>query len=98
MESLGVEPTLFEQQQGPPCHSGVFPLDYDPVNVEWTAGELNPDFLVASQASCHWTSSPKLLRELLSERSVRELNPIFRLTTAACCQYTYRPLSDPGWS
>lgn len=25
---------------------------------KWTAGESNPDFLVANQASSHWTSSP----------------------------------------
>ncbi len=26
--------------------------------AEWTAGESNPDFLVASQVSSRWTSSP----------------------------------------
>ncbi len=28
--------------------------------VEWTAGESNPDFLVAGQVSSRWTSSPNL--------------------------------------
>ena len=29
-----------------------------PMVFKWTTGESNPDFLVASQASSHWTSSP----------------------------------------
>ena len=85
----GVEP------ESPPCHSGVVPLDYEPVlRRQWTAGELNPDLLVATQMSCRWTSSP------FFERSVRELNPIFRLTKAVCSRNTYRPSlsNDPGWS
>ena len=26
--------------------------------LQWSAGELNPDFLVAGQASSRWTSTP----------------------------------------
>ena len=52
---------------------------------EWTAGESNPDYLGANQASSHWTSSP------LWERSVREWNPVRRLTMDACRRNTYRP-------
>jgi hypothetical protein len=83
----GVEP------ESPPCHSGVVPLDYEPVlRRQWTAGELNPDLLVATQMSCRWTSSP------VFERSVRELNPIFRLTKAVCSRNTYRPLKTTAVS
>ena len=39
-----------------PTVSGYLP-DSQSV-IEWTAGESNPDFLVASQASSRWTSSP----------------------------------------
>ena len=28
-------------------------------NLQWTAGESNPDFLLARQVSSRWTSSPK---------------------------------------
>ena len=34
-----------------------------PVN-QWTAGELNPDLLVAGQASSRWTSRPFLIPEV----------------------------------
>ncbi len=86
VDSPGIEPGL------PPRQGGVFPLDHEP--EKWSAGESNPDYLGASQASSRWTSVPK------SKRSVRELNPAFRLTTAACRRNTYRPFvkSDPGWS
>ena len=65
-----------------------------PFRRQWTAGELNPDLLVASQMSCRWTSSPDF------KRSVRELNPSLVLTKDVCCRNTYRPRSsiDPGWS
>ena len=65
-----------------------------PFRRQWTAGELNPDYLVATQMSCRWTSSPYI------ERSVRELNPSLVLTKDVCCRNTYRPRSsiDPGWS
>ena len=55
VDSPGIEPGL------PPCHSGVFSLDHEPVQLvqlQWTAEELNPDLLVAGQVSCRWTSSP----------------------------------------
>ena len=65
-----------------------------PFRRQWTAGELNPDLLIASQMSCRWTSSPNF------ERSVRELNPSLVLTKDVCCRNTYRPSlsTDPGWS
>jgi hypothetical protein len=72
----------------PACHAGVVPLDHDPVVIKWTAGESNPDYLVASQESFHWTSSPC---RLFFKRSARELNPTFRLTTAVCRRNTCRP-------
>jgi hypothetical protein len=34
------------------------------VFVQWTAGESNPNFLVASQTSSRWTSSPKFFAEV----------------------------------
>ena len=46
VDSPGIEPGL------PPCHSGVFPLDHEPMLSEWTAGESNPDYLGANQVSC----------------------------------------------
>ena len=61
----------------------------------WTAGELDPDFLLAGQVSSRWTSSPN------RERSVRELNPVFLLTEEACRRNTYRPsqvIPDHGYS
>ena len=61
------------------CQPDVFPLDHEP-SCQWTAGESNPDFLVAGQASSRWTSSP-----CGAQRSVRELNPVIRPTMAACC-------------
>ena len=73
---------------------GVFPLDHQPIFIQWTAGESNPDCLGANQASSPWTSGPHL------KRSVRESNPVFLLTEEVCCRNTYRPFrnSDPGWS
>jgi hypothetical protein len=34
------------------------PLDHGTSYFEWTAGESNPDFLLARQVSSRWTSSP----------------------------------------
>jgi hypothetical protein len=34
-------------------------LDHEPALFKWTAGESNPDFLGANQASSRWTSSPR---------------------------------------
>ncbi len=48
----GIEPGF------PDCQPGVFPLDHQPVFVQWTAGESNPDCLGANQASSLWTSGP----------------------------------------
>ena len=59
-------------------------MDHEPVLCEWTAGESNPDYLGANQASSLWTSGP-------FERSVRGLNPVLVLTKDACCRNTYRP-------
>jgi hypothetical protein len=59
---------------------------------QWTAGDSNPDYLGANQASFLWTSGPCV------KRSVRELSPALLPTTEACCRNTYRPSSDPGWS
>ena len=43
----------------PACRASVMPLDHEPIRrCQWTAGELNPDLLVATQMSCRWTSSP----------------------------------------
>src|SRR4051812_5783639 len=53
-----------------------------PPNHEWTAGESNPDFLVAGQASFRWTSRPSSNR---AERSARESNPA-RLRTEEVCR------------
>ena len=39
----GIEPGL------PVCRTGVVPLDHEP--IKWSAGESNPDYLGASQAS-----------------------------------------------
>jgi hypothetical protein len=37
---------------------GGMPRPCAPFSFKWTAGESNPDFLVAGQVSCRWTSSP----------------------------------------
>ena len=81
-------------ETGSPVPAGVVPWTTTR-NCQWTAGESNPDYLGANQASSRWTSGPHL------ERSVRELNPVFLLTEEVCCRNTYRPFlrnSDPGWS
>lgn len=54
-----------------PCRSGEVPLDTQAVDVQWTAGESNPDYLGANQVSSRWTSGPFI------ERSVRESNLFF---------------------
>jgi hypothetical protein len=54
---------------------------------EWTAGESNPDLLVASQASSRWTSSPLFIET----RSARESNSVHLPTTEACRQRTRGP-------
>lgn len=51
---------------------------YLPKHREWTAGESNPDFLVAGQVSSHWTSRPS------PQRSARDSNPVHLPTTEAC--------------
>jgi hypothetical protein len=35
--------------------------------VQWTAGESNPDLLVAGQVSSRWTSSPFLSHQIVPE-------------------------------
>ena len=50
---------------------------------EWTAGESNPDLLVAGQASSRWTSRP---RE--TESSPRESNPRLPDVSRAPCRWT----------
>ena len=57
MFNLSVDPPGIEPGF-PDCRTGVFPLDHEPVLLQWTAGESNPDYLGASQASSRWTSSP----------------------------------------
>ena len=86
VESRGIEPRF------PPCHSGVFPLDHDPVSG---APGIEPRL-----PGCKPSVFPLDQRPVVLKRSVRELNPVFRLTTAACCRNTYRPVvkSDPGWN
>ncbi len=69
-----------------PTVSGYLPSE--PILHEWTAGESNPDLLVASQASFRWTSSPSVDRE---PRSARESNSVRLLTREACRQRTRRP-------
>ena len=86
VESRGIEPRF------PPCHSGVFPLDHDPVSG--APGNRTPITWV--QAKC----LPVRPASLVLKRSVRESNPVSVLTTDVCCRNTYRPLrnSDPGWN
>jgi hypothetical protein len=48
--------------------------------IQWTAGDSNPDYLGANQASSLWTSGPYFMR------SVRDSNPAFFLTEEACRQ------------
>src|SRR5262249_45807812 len=54
---------------------------------KWTAGESNPDFLVAGQVSCHWTSS----LSFFPERFARESNSVPLLTREDCSQHTREP-------
>ena len=77
----GIEPG------SPVCQTGVVPLDHEPFAFKWTAGESNPDFLLARQVSSRWTRSPCCC----FQRSVRELNPAFLPTEQTCCRNTYRP-------
>ena len=79
------------------------------LTLKWTAGELNPDFLVANQMSCRWTSSPEFfviqdLTQTISERmSLAVTGPpttasserlcAFRFSVASCGDQTAE--SDP---
>ena len=36
----------------------VLPILKFRLHSKWTAGESNPDYLIANQESCRWTSSP----------------------------------------
>jgi hypothetical protein len=42
---------------GQPYPATFLPASF-PTSHQWTAGESNPDLLVAGQVSCRWTSSP----------------------------------------
>jgi hypothetical protein len=71
-----------------PTVSGYLPgTIVDRKNREWTAGESNPDFLVAGQVSSRWTSSPLFSKP----RSARESNSVHLPTTEACRQRTRGP-------
>src|SRR3989304_5962884 len=52
----GIEPG------SPVRRTGVFPLDHQPMFIQWTAGDSNPDCLGANQASSLWTSGPSVLK------------------------------------
>ena len=48
-----------------PTVSGYLPFRVP--ELKWTAGESNPDFLVAGQVSSHWTSRPCRSTEVIPE-------------------------------
>ncbi len=76
------------------CQPDVFPLDYEPVSFHWTAGESNPDFLIASQASFRWTSSPFVRDEEVRPGFEPGLPPY----RGGVPPKTPTDRSDPGWS
>ena len=55
--------------------------------LEWTAGESNPDFLVAGQASSRWTSSPSCLQKGPPENRTRSPS----LPREECSEHTRGP-------
>lgn len=90
----GIEPasTTFTELRAEPLHyehqsvSGDASLDAS----EWTAGELNPDLLVANQASSRWTSRP----DTGDDRSGSRTHRITRLSTSPLCRFAY-PAASP---
>lgn len=63
------------------------------VSGQWTAGELNPDLLVATQMSFLWTSSPCFN---LHRQMEHDPVPDFRAITTRECSFPGAPTHTPS--
>jgi hypothetical protein len=95
-EGKGFEPSFHKRETALAVRPGQpYPATFRFADTipQWTTGESNPDFLVASQASFRWTSSPFLI-----ESSRRESNPRFlfvREVSSPLDHGTQRPSTGP---
>ena len=90
VDSPGIEPGSSD------CQPDVFPLDHEPVPFSGPAGELNHDFLIASQASFRWTSSPCLIRTTKGPPENRTRSPSLPKRCAAGTPADRPAESRPG--
>jgi hypothetical protein len=86
-----------------PAVSGYLPY-------QWTAGDSNPDFLVADQESCHWTNSPFVSSSAVApscsprpggsqliDQGGNRTHRITRLSTSPLFQFAYSVVSSNKW-